>query len=265
MCLSKCSVPSKPPSERLPACFGLLCDADELRDQQIRKLKSHQARTLEPQERRVETERHVLLRQYQPAVTMLLETDANQESFYVDSLRACVIAAVQTPANAQNTIKLVAMNLIAAGKLDEGVELLCLVGCNLDACYYLQSEGLWHRAALLAKSTLHYAAYAEVLSRWADNLGAGSSPAEAVLLYLTFGKCEKAAELIERLGWPHVGAVFISACTEEQLIPKQLPGLADFAHSDLDRAWLRAAEWAEKSLGHLQLAKLYRSQRCVRS
>lgn len=56
----------------------------------------------------------------------------------------------------------VAMNLIAAGMLDAGVELLCLVGCNMDACYYLQSEGLWERAALLAKATLPVGQFSEV-------------------------------------------------------------------------------------------------------
>ena len=133
-----------PKEERLPACFGVLCDADELRLQQLDSLAVHKARKLEASQARHITERHVLLGQHTQAVQMLLETDAKEESFYADSLRACVIAAVRTPATAQNTIKLVAMNLIAAGKLDEGVELLCLVGCHLDACYYLQSEVLLH-------------------------------------------------------------------------------------------------------------------------
>lgn len=73
-----------------------------------------------------------------------------------------------------------AMNLIAAGKLDAGVELLCLVDCHLDACYYLQSESQWRRAALLAKATLHYAAYSEVLNRWVDHLATSQKKVRAV-------------------------------------------------------------------------------------
>jgi hypothetical protein len=75
----------------------------------VRRIQSNDGRHI--------TERHVLLGQHTEAVQMLLETDAKDASFYVDSLRACVIAAVRTPETAQNTIKLVAMNLIAASNL----------------------------------------------------------------------------------------------------------------------------------------------------
>ena len=47
----------------------------------------------------------------------------------------------------QNTMKLVAMNLIASGKLMEGVELLCLIGNGLDACRYLQTYGRYDLAS----------------------------------------------------------------------------------------------------------------------
>jgi hypothetical protein len=71
---------------------------------------------------------------------------------------------------------------------DAGVELLCLVGCHLDACNYLQSEGQWGRAATLAKATLHFAAYSEVLNRWVNHLATASRSAEAVLVCITFGQ-----------------------------------------------------------------------------
>lgn len=68
------------------------------------------------------------------------------------------------------------MNLIAGGQqggldgLNAGVELLCLVGCHLDACYYLQTANKWKQAATLAKATLHPAGCTDVLSRWVDHL-----------------------------------------------------------------------------------------------
>lgn len=55
----------------------------------------------------------------------------------------CVLA----PGCEQNSIKLVAMNLIASGRLMEGVELLCTIGNGLDACRYLQTHGKWKLAA----------------------------------------------------------------------------------------------------------------------
>ena len=244
-----------PKDERLPACFGVLCDADELRLQQLDSLAVHTSRKLDGKDARHITERHVLLGQHAQAVQMLLETDAKDETFYADSLRACVIAAVRTPATAQNTIKLVAMNLIAAGKLDAGVELLCLVGCHLDACYYLQSEGLWQRAALLAKATLHYAAYSEVLSRWVEHLASSSLNAEAVLVCLTFGRWLKALELLYELKWPSLTALFAEACIENELLNPQSSDPTVSAR--LEMVWTRASEWAKKSLGDESIAKQY--------
>lgn len=244
-----------PKEERLPACFGVLCDADELRMQQLDSLAVHKSRKLDAKDARHITERHVLLGQHSQAVQMLLETDAKDDSFYTDSLRACVIAAIRTPANAQNTIKLVAMNLIAAGKLDAGVELLCLVGCHLDACYYLQSEGLWQRAALLAKATLHYAAYSEVLSRWVEHLASSSLSAEAVLVCLTFGRWMKALELLFELKWPSLTALFAEACVEHGLLNPRSPDPSVCAR--LEMVWARASQWSKKSLGDEGIAKHY--------
>ena len=66
----------------------------------------------------------VLVRFVQPveATRILLETDAKEENFHTDALRACVISAITSPETCRNTIKLVAMNLIVSDKLDSGVE-----------------------------------------------------------------------------------------------------------------------------------------------
>jgi hypothetical protein len=48
-------------------------------------------------------------------------------------------------------MKLVATNLIANGRLAEGVQLLCLIDKGLDACRYLQTYGAWDQAVWLAK------------------------------------------------------------------------------------------------------------------
>lgn len=48
-------------------------------------------------------------------------------------------------------MKLVGTNLIASGRLAEGVQLLCLIDKGLDACRYLQTYGSWDQAVWLAK------------------------------------------------------------------------------------------------------------------
>ena len=65
--------------------------------------------------------------------------------------RACLVASIRSSGASQSTIKLVATNLIANGKLSEGVQQLCLIDKGLDACRYLQTYGEWYQAAWLAK------------------------------------------------------------------------------------------------------------------
>lgn len=75
-----------------------------------------------------------------------------------------------------------AMNLIAANRIDEGIELLVLIGFCKEACRwalsarsldempqafcsirYLQSYGRWHDAITLAKTTLPVADACDVV------------------------------------------------------------------------------------------------------
>lgn len=59
----------------------------------------------------------MLLGQADRAVQLLLETDAGADGYYVDCLRACLVASIRSSGASQSTIKLVATNLIANGKL----------------------------------------------------------------------------------------------------------------------------------------------------
>ena len=70
----------------------------------------------------------------------------------------------------QSTVKLVATSMIAAGKVSEGCQLLCLINKALDACRYMQTYGQWHQAIWLAKSTLEESDSAQVLKRYVDHL-----------------------------------------------------------------------------------------------
>uniref|UniRef100_A0A672R468 WD repeat-containing protein 11 n=1 Tax=Sinocyclocheilus grahami TaxID=75366 RepID=A0A672R468_SINGR len=91
----------------------------------------------------------LLLGQTDRAVQLLLETSADNSSYYCDSLKACLVTTITSSGPSQSTIKLVATNMIANGKLAEGVQLLCLIDKAADACRYLQTYGEWNRAACM--------------------------------------------------------------------------------------------------------------------
>ena len=51
-------------------------------------------------------------------------------------------------------MQLVATNMIAEGRVWDGVQLLCLIDKVLDACKYLQSDNQWDASLWLAKCRL---------------------------------------------------------------------------------------------------------------
>ena len=63
------------------------------------------------------------------ATRLLLETEPSNENFYSDHLLACLVASTEVAETGtpHSTTKLVATNLIAEGKLWQGVQLLCLI------------------------------------------------------------------------------------------------------------------------------------------
>lgn len=214
------SEPVLPPGiADLPTSFDLLSDAGPIRALQLQRLKLRRAqRGASYADRQTSTRDHVMLGKPAEATRILLETDTKEEMFHIDALRACVISAITSPDTCRNTIKLVAMNLIVSGKLDSGVELLCLVGCHLDACYYLQSEGEWERAAYLGKAMLHTAAYSEVLSRWVNHLQSQDRTDEAIMVAVSNGQWKKALVLLNSVNWPSLTLLFTEACFEEGLL-----------------------------------------------
>ena len=55
--------------------------------------------------------------QFDRAVQLYLETEAENSNYYLDSILACLVATVKSTGASQSTIKLVATSLIANGKL----------------------------------------------------------------------------------------------------------------------------------------------------
>lgn len=148
------------------------------------------------------------------AVQLLLETSADNQHYYCDSLKACLVTTVTSSGPSQSTIKLVATNMIANGKLAEGVQLLCLIDKAADACRYLQTYGEWNRAAWLAKVRLNSEECADVLKRWVDHLCSPqvNQKSKALLVLLSLGCFVSVAETLHSMRYFDRAALFVEAC-----------------------------------------------------
>eukprot|EP00045_Choanoeca_perplexa_P014583 m.172831 g.172831 ORF g.172831 m.172831 type:complete len:148 (-) comp16726_c0_seq33:518-961(-) len=120
-----------------------------------------------------------------------MQTAVSSPNHYADALRACLIASLKRPETAISTIKMSAMNLIAANRIDEGIELLVLIGFCKEACRYLQSYGRWHDAITLAKTTLPVADACDVVLRHAKQLESIGCWQDAILFYVSASRFDQ--------------------------------------------------------------------------
>jgi len=205
----------------LGACHDVVQDNHTFADYERRRAALHDARRAPGEPTRRCADDLILLGDADRAVQLLLETDpVDSDKFYIDSLRACLVASIRSSGASQSTIKLVATNLIASGRLSEGVQLLCLIEKGADACRYLQTYGRWRDAARLAKTTLPEAECVDVMRRWAEHL---ASPAvdrrdAAAIVLLSLGRFIGVVDLL--LGVRHFtrAALFVDACREFGLL-----------------------------------------------
>lgn len=84
------------------------------------------------------------------------------------SIKAALLVSCQDNEKAKSLIKLIATNLIASDLIEDGVELLFLVGAGGDACKYLQSQKLWTKSIVYAKMGLEDPT--EVETKWISHL-----------------------------------------------------------------------------------------------
>ena len=115
---------------------------------------------------------------------------------YVSALKACVVAAAVDRATFAATARMVAGQLIAQGSLQEGAQLLCLVGRAADACKFMISEGRWTDAAWLASVALAGAERAAILARWASFLEDAGLPARALEVALAAGDLHRVLHML---------------------------------------------------------------------
>ena len=151
---------------------------------------------------------YIALQQIDRAVQLLLETDPSRENYALNCIKACLISSMrQQPSTeiSKNTVtKLVATNLIANGKVDEGVQLLCSIELCADACRYLQDHHQWERSIWLAKLRLkpNSTEYLELFKRWSEfvRLHSTTSKIQSALILISSGQFRRAIEVLHQLG-----------------------------------------------------------------
>uniref|UniRef100_A0A8B9HC92 WD repeat-containing protein 11 n=1 Tax=Astyanax mexicanus TaxID=7994 RepID=A0A8B9HC92_ASTMX len=235
------------PQGHLDICHDILCESSFF---QVRK-KVHISQSYVIHLRDVYGDVPLPL-QTDRAVQLLLETNADNPSYYCDSLKACLVTTIPSSGPSQSTIKLVATNMIASGKLAEGVQLLCLIDKAVDACRYLQTYGEWNRAAWLAKVRLNPAEASDVLKRWAEHLCSSqvNQKSKAVLVLLSLGCFHKVGEMLHSMRYFDRAALFIEACLKYGVMELIGAAFADYARL-LQSMGLRegAALWASRAGG----------------
>ncbi|TRY71297.1 hypothetical protein DNTS_007637 [Danionella cerebrum] len=240
--------PPSPSLSPLDICHDILCESNFFQGFQLERVRLQEVKRSSYEHTKKCADQLLLLGQTDRAVQLLLETSADNSSYYCDSLKACLVTTITSSGPSQSTIKLVATNMIANGKLAEGVQLLCLIDKAADACRYLQTYGEWNRAAWLAKVRLNAAEGSDVLKRWAEHL---SSPqvnqkSKALLVLLSLGCFQKVAEMLHSMRYFDRAALFIDACLKHgKLVASAFMDYAKLLRSIGMREG--AAQWASRA------------------
>ncbi|XP_069609757.1 WD repeat-containing protein 11 isoform X3 [Ranitomeya imitator] len=204
----------------LDICYDLLCENSYFQKFQLDRISLQEVKRSSYEHTRKCADQLLLLGQTDRAVQLLLETSADNPQYYCDSLKACLVTTVTSSGPSQSTIKLVATNMIANGKLAEGVQLLCLIDKAADACRYLQTYNEWNHAAWLAKVRLNPEESAEVMKRWVDHLCSPhiNQKYKAILVLLSLGCFRKVIEMLHSMRCFDRAALFLEACLQNSAI-----------------------------------------------
>lgn len=257
----------------LDICHDILCESSFFQRFQLERVHLQEVKRSSYEHTKKCADQLLLLGQTDRAVQLLLETSAENPSYYCDSLKACLVTTIPSSGPSQSTIKLVATNMIASGKLAEGVQLLCLIDKAADACRYLQTYGEWNRAAWLAKVRLSPTEASDVLKRWAEYLCSPqvNQKSKALLVLLSLGCFKKVGEMLHSMRYFDRTALFIEACLKYGVMEandttNKLIGAAFSSYAGVLRSvGLRegAALWASKAggAGEELLEELFQNER----
>uniref|UniRef100_A0A8C6ULV9 WD repeat domain 11 n=1 Tax=Neogobius melanostomus TaxID=47308 RepID=A0A8C6ULV9_9GOBI len=246
------------PQNHLDICHDVLCESSYFQKFQMDRVHLQEVKRSSYDHTKKCADQLLLLGQTDRAVQLLLETSADNPSYYCDSLKACLVTTITSSGPSQSTIKLVATNMIANGKLAEGVQLLCLIDKAADACRYLQTYGEWNRAAWLAKVRLNPSESSDVLKRWAEHLCSPqvNHKSKCILVLLSLGCFYKVGEMLHSMRQFDRAALFIEACLK---YGTAVFSLTSFAHKLIEAAFLDYARLL-RTLGLREGAALWASR-----
>lgn len=158
------------PEKLLPPCLLLFWPENifKKRIEEQLKILINDCTTKEQLEKNVELA--IVLGKNDLASQLLLDTAMTSEKdSRFNAYRACLLSTNFDSESCQCFIKLVAMNMIANGNINDGVQMLFLIDHGLDACKHLQLQGNWLQSVLYAKAN-NKIDVKEVIKKFADQL-----------------------------------------------------------------------------------------------
>ena len=157
---------------------------------------------------------HLYLNEKAKAVEILQCTPPEDPLFYQNALKACLIASTMHKDLFESSVKKAATQLVSHSMVDKGVELLCLIGAQEDACRHLQNAERWRDASWLAKVSLPEDHCAHIMKDWALLLQNMDNRQEAIEVFLSLGEFGLVLELLSKMKLIEQGAMLALALEE---------------------------------------------------
>ncbi|EGC36790.1 hypothetical protein DICPUDRAFT_87252 [Dictyostelium purpureum] len=205
----------------LPNYYDIMLDPHSLRSIELDKADCYEKKRPDSELTKKLIEKNILLGRTPRAVNLLLDTTPDHPDFFNRAMKACVISASISPEYYQNTTKLIAENLIAVGKLDEGVQFLCLIGKTMEACKYLQSCDRWYDAAVLSKTNLSEEEHLVIFRAWIKHLLSTKQKQniqQSINLLLSIGDFKSVVQILYDTQQYDIASFIIDCCLEYDIL-----------------------------------------------
>ncbi|TKR92096.1 hypothetical protein L596_006812 [Steinernema carpocapsae] len=177
-------------------------------------------KSLDQLEQNVETA--LVLGKKEWAMDLLLNNDLHVGDSRANAMKACLISAELNTEHSQCFTKMIATNLIASNHISDGVQLLFLISQGLDACRYLQSQGLWLQSVTYAKMGLSDSK--DVILKWVEHLMSDtiSHKSSALVVLASLGEWREALTLLISQNEWNTGRILVNILKENEVVFEDL-------------------------------------------
>ncbi|KAF2071396.1 hypothetical protein CYY_007290 [Polysphondylium violaceum] len=218
----------------IPSYYDILLDSNQLRGQELDRTDNQEKKRPDQELTKKLIEKNLLLGRNPRAVNLLLDTTPDHPDFFNRAMKACVISASISQEYYQQTTKLIAENLIATGKLDDGIQFLCLIGKAMEACKYLQACDRWYDAAVLSKINLSEQEQMVVYRFWAFDLVRKNSKLKALSILLSIGDFRNSIQILYENQQYALASLLIETCLENNIFQLDDESNNDIALENFD-------------------------------